>query len=412
MDLAIRRRRAALFLFFFIIGICNASWVTRTPAIRDSLTASIAEMGLVLFGLSIGSMAGVLAASRAVQRFGRRPVIAVGITGIMAGVAIIAPAAALSSTWGVAAGLLLFGVGMGLSDIAINIDGSDVERRAGRPILAPLHGCYSLGTVVGALIGLAMTAISFPVLWHLLLVVIPCVPAALWAIGAVPSHSATSDPKRPVLHDERHARPGATQVWRDPRLFLIGLIVLAMALAEGSASDWLPLLMVDGHGFDPASGSLIYAGFAAAMTVGRFAGGYFLQRHGRVVVVRASTIAAAAGIAMVIFSNTPLLAALSVVLWGLGASLAFPISISAAGDSGPDPAARVGAVATTGYFAFLVGPPLLGFLGDAYGLRQAMIVVLVLVIGAFFLAPAVRGGRAGRVLAPSTGVIEPKGDCR
>jgi fucose permease len=171
---------------------------------------------------------------------------------------------------------------------------------------------------------------------------------------------------------------------------MIGLIVLALALAEGSATDWLPLLMVDGHGFDPASSALVYAGFTAAMTVGRFSGTLILQRFSREVVIRASALSGALGIALVIFSNHPIVAAASVLFWGLGAALGFPVGISAAGDSSEHSAKRVAAVATVGYLAFLIGPPSLGFLGQAFGLRMAMILVLVLVAATALLAPAVR----------------------
>ncbi|HCU4066628.1 TPA: hypothetical protein OUU25_000897 [Escherichia coli] len=82
-------------------------------------------------------------------------------------------------------------------------------------------------------------------------------------------------------------------------------------------------------------------------------------------------------------------AGVSVVLWGLGASLGFPLTISAASDTGPDAPTRVSVVATTGYLAFLVGPPLLGYLGEHYGLRSAMLVVLALVILAAIVAKAV-----------------------
>jgi len=93
----------------------------------------------------------------------------------------------------------------------------------------------------------------------------------------------------------------------------------------------------------------------------------------------------------------PALAAVAVVLWGLGASLGFPVALSAAGDSGPNGAARVKIVAIAGYVAFLVGPPLLGFVGEEYGLRNAMIVVLALVALATFCAPAIqRRGGAGK----------------
>ena len=169
-----------------------------------------------------------------------------------------------------------------------------------------------------------------------------------------------------------------------------GLAVgLAMAFAEGSANDWLPLLMVDGHGFSPTSGSLIYAGFTLGMTLGRFTGGWFIDRYSRVAVVRGSAVMGALGIGLIIFVDNPWVAGISVLLWGIGASLGFPLTISAASDTGPDAPKRVSVVAITGYLAFLVGPPLLGFLGEHFGLRSAMMVVLGLVMVAALVARAV-----------------------
>ncbi|MGO3886466.1 MAG: MFS transporter, partial [Mycetocola sp.] len=176
---------------------------------------------------------------------------------------------------------------------------------------------------------------------------------------------------------------------RDSRLLIIGAVVLAMALAEGTANDWLPLVMVDGHGFDATLGSVVYALFAASMTNGRFCGGWFIARYGRAAVLCASAIAGAIGLAIVIFVDNQLAAGAAVVLWGLGASLGFPVALSAAGASGANSAARVSLVATVGYIAFLVGPPALGFLGEHYGLRGALIFPLVLVALAAVLAPRI-----------------------
>jgi MFS family permease len=126
------------------------------------------------------------------------------------------------------------------------------------------------------------------------------------------------------------------------------------------------------------------------MAVGRIAGGFLLDRFGRVPVMRASAAIAAVGILLVVFGPSVAVGGVGVVLWGLGASLGFPVCISAAGDEPRGAAARVSAVATTGYVAFLVGPPLLGLLGEDYGLRRAMLVVLVLVVLAGGVASAVR----------------------
>ncbi|GAA4938947.1 fucose permease [Nonomuraea thailandensis] len=383
MDLATRRRRQALFLFFLLPGMGVSSWVTRTPDIRDGLEASTAQMGLILFGLSLGSMIGVLCSGRLVSRFGTKPVMGVGTALIVTSLAVISAGTLLSSAPLVTAGLFAFGAGIGGGEVAINVDATDVERITGKTTMPILHGCFSLGTVVGAGAGIAATAGGLPVHWHLAAVTLIAAAMLLYAVRAIPAGTGRSTPGQ-----AGSGRPGP-KLWKDTQLVLIGAVVLAMALAEGAASDWLPLLMVDGHGVDATAGSLVYTGFAAAMTIGRFGGAYFLDRFGRTAVVRASAVSGATGLLLVIFSDSAVLAGAAVLFWGLGASLGFPVALSAAGETGPDETARVSLVATIGYVAFLVGPPGLGFLGDHWGLRTAMLVVLAFVISAIFLAPAV-----------------------
>ncbi|MFD7568233.1 MFS transporter [Streptomyces tendae] len=383
-DRTVRRRRGALFLFFFLPGIAMSSWITRTPDIRDQLGVSTSQMGLVLFGLSVGSMSGLLSSSRLVARFGTRPVIGLGAFLIPVSMLVVAAGATVPSPPLVALGLCLFGAGMGAGEVALNVDGADVERIAGKAVLPLLHGGFSLGTVIGGLFGMAATAAAFPVHWHLAAAAVVAAGVLPYALGGVPSGVGA----RGVPQDPGAGRHPAPAVWKDRRLLLIGAIILAMALAEGAANDWLPLLMVDGHGLGATAGSLVYVGFAAAMTVGRFGGEFFLERFGRVTVMRASAVSGAMGLVLVIFSDNVVVASAAVLFWGLGASLGFPVALSAAAGSGPDQTARVSLVATIGYIAFLVGPPALGFLGDHYGLRPAMTVVLAFVVVAVFLAPA------------------------
>ncbi|WP_406127021.1 MFS transporter [Streptomyces canus] len=393
---AVSRRRQALFLLFFLPGIALSSWVTRTPDVRDQLGLSTGQMGLVLFGLSVGSMIGILCSGRFVSRFGTRPVIALGTLLIIVGTAVIGAGSAVPSASLVTVGLCLFGAGMGGGEVAVNVDGADVERITGTAVLPTLHGCFSLGTVIGGSAGMAATAAAVPVSWHLAVVALAATGILVHAMRAVPTGigiSISAAPSTPAPGPGPGPGPGPAQrpgprVWKDRKLLLIGAIVLAMALAEGAANDWLPLLMVDGHGLDAAMGSLVYVGFAAAMTLGRFSGTYFLGRFGRAAVVRASAVSGAVGLLLVIFSDNAAVAATAVLFWGLGASLGFPVALSAAGDSGPDQTARVSLVAIIGYVAFLVGPPALGFLGDHYGLRSAMVVVLVFVASAILIAPA------------------------
>lgn len=380
---ALKRRTWALFMFFFLPGLLMASWATRTPAIRDILSVSTAEMGAVLFGLSIGSMSGILCSAWLVKRFGTRKVIRTTMTCAVTGMVILSVALWCASPLIFALGLSVFGASFGAAEVAINVEGAAVERELNKTVLPMMHGFYSFGTLAGAGVGMALTALSVPPNIHIILAAAVAIAPIFIAIRAIPDGTGKN------ASEDAHLQEKGLPFYRDIQLLLIGVVVLAMAFAEGSANDWLPLLMVDGHGFSPTSGSLIYAGFTLGMTVGRFTGGWFIDRYSRVTVVRASALMGALGIGLIIFVDSDWVAGVSVILWGLGASLGFPLTISAASDTGPDAPTRVSVVATTGYLAFLVGPPLLGYLGEHYGLRSAMMVVLALVILAALVAKAV-----------------------
>ncbi|EEB9080784.1 MFS transporter [Salmonella enterica] len=380
---ALKRRTWALFMFFFLPGLLMASWATRTPAIRDILSVSTAEMGAVLFGLSIGSMSGILCSAWLVKRFGTRKVIRTTMTCAVGGMVILSVALWCALPLIFALGLAVFGASFGAAEVAINVEGAAVERELNKTVLPMMHGFYSFGTLAGAGVGMALTALSVPPNIHIILAAAVAIAPIFIAIRAIPDGTGKN------ASEDAHLQEKGLPFYRDIQLLLIGVVVLAMAFAEGSANDWLPLLMVDGHGFSPTSGSLIYAGFTLGMTVGRFTGGWFIDRYSRVTVVRASALMGALGIGLIIFVDSDWVAGVSVILWGLGASLGFPLTISAASDTGPDAPTRVSVVATTGYLAFLVGPPLLGYLGEHYGLRSAMMVVLALVILAALVAKAV-----------------------
>ncbi|RCS77957.1 MFS transporter [Brachybacterium alimentarium] len=384
MPIPLRRRRWALYALFLLPGLSMSAWVTRTPIVRDLLDASTAQMGLVLFGLSVGSMIGILSSGPLVMRLGTRPVVLAGSTLIVVALPVISLGAVAGMPLLTAFGLALFGAGMGGGEVAMNVEGAEVEKLGGRPFLPALHGCFSLGTVIGAGLGTLANAVGFPVLPHLVLTSAIGAVLLVWAMRSIPSGVG-------LISAEERAEQTATPrpaIWKDTRLVLIGGIVLAMALAEGTANDWLPLIMVDGHGFGATMGSTVFALFAASMTVGRFAGGPIVARVGRSRVLMVSALFAAAGLVLIAFVDSQAVAVAAVVLWGLGASLGFPLALSAAGDSGANPAARVALASTIGYLAFLVGPPTLGFLGEHVGLRHALVVPLAVVLVAALLAPS------------------------
>jgi MFS family permease len=190
----------------------------------------------------------------------------------------------------------------------------------------------------------------------------------------------------------QNPRRNPLAAWLEPRTLLVGVVVLAAAFTEGTANDWLSLAVTDGYGTESWVGVLGFAAFVTAMTVGRVLGTGWLDRYGRVRVLWAAFALAGAGALLVIFGPAiGLVAAFAgALLWGVGASLGFPVGMSAAADDPRHAAARVSVVASIGYLAFLAGPPLLGLLGDHVGVLHALLVVVALTIPALLVVPATR----------------------
>ncbi len=191
---------------------------------------------------------------------------------------------------------------------------------------------------------------------------------------------------------EPGASPATTRprsAWTEPRTLLIGVMVLAAAFTEGTANDWLAVAFVDGHRIDKALGVVALAVFLGFMTAGRILGTGLLDRHGRVVVLRFLFGAAIIGCLLVVFGTT-WVAFAGAAIWGVGASLGFPVGMSAAADDPARAHTRLSVVSTIGYTAFLAGPPLLGFLGDHFGILRALTVVGAVSLLALLVVPSAR----------------------
>jgi hypothetical protein len=291
---------------------------------------------------------------------------AAGLLAVAAGVA--------SGSVGLAGtGLVLTGLGTGTWDVAMNVEAADVEHRLGRVLMPRFHAGFSVGTVGGALLGAGAAALSVPVAAQL-------VATAVVAVLAI---AVTVRSFLPVVALAPRDRPSAGTAWREPRTLAIGLLVLAFALIEGTANDWLTIALVDGHGTSEAVGAVGFGVFVAAMTVVRTVGGTLLGRYGRPAVLRAGAGVAAVGLLLVVLADPLPLVVLGALLWGSGAALGFPVGMSAAADDPVRAPVRVSVVSSLGYTAFLAGPPLVGFLAEAAGILRALLVVLVaLAVGA------------------------------
>ncbi|MGH8825368.1 MAG: MFS transporter [Jiangellaceae bacterium] len=372
---ALLRSRNAVAAVFALNGLAMANWISRVPAIRDELVLTPGQVGLLLLALSAGAVLALPSAGAIVLRIGpARTVAAGGIVACFGLLVLGFGGGALGSSAIVAAGLFAFGSGAGVWDVAMNVEGADVERCLERTVMPRFHAAFSLGTVAGAGTGALAAAADVPLDVHLTVAAVLILAGVL---GSVRFFTPVAAAAGPAAADRRHP----LAAWREPRTLLIGLMVLAAALVEGTANDWLALAFVDGYGTSHAIGAVGFGVFVAAMTAGRISGPWLLDRYGRVVVLRSCIAMAIIGVGVFVLGGSPALALGGAALWGLGASLSFPVGMSAASDDERYAAARVSVVASIGYTAFLAGPPLIGLLGDRVGvLRAVLVIVLVLVL--------------------------------
>ncbi|NLF04148.1 MAG: MFS transporter [Actinomycetales bacterium] len=372
---ALRRAERAVFLIFALNGFHFANFAARVPSVRDGLGMTPQQMGLLLLVGSMGSLIALPLSGLIVQRLGAASTVRTFAVINVAGLVLAAAMVQAGMPVLVAASMFVFCVGTSVWDSAMNLEGTVVERRRGVTILPRLHAGFSLGTVTGAGTGALAAWAELPLVTHFLIVLVPSLVAVLLATRAFLPHETVADAAQKPARRENAGR--AARAWGEPRTLLLGLVVLAAAITEGAANDWMALAVVDGFDVSNATGAVFFGVFVAAMTVGRLLGGAVLDRFGRVVVLRASATLAIVGLLFFALPASLALTAVGAVLWGLGAAVGFPVGISAAADDPAHAAMRVPVVATIGYSAFLVGPPVLGFLADAVGYRTAMLAIAV-----------------------------------
>ncbi len=395
----VRLASAAVFGVFLLSGVNFASWASRLPAVRDALDLSPERMGVLLLVGAFGSLLALPLSGLIVERLGaRRTVLGFALLNAV-GYGVAALGVTLGEVLVVGVGLVLAGVGTGVWDAAMNLEGAVVEQRVGRTVMPRYHAGFSFGTMAAAGIAALAAWLHMPVQVHLPLVVVVS-SFAVWAcVRRFLADPGTQQPDATPADDGTTADPGslaprgaraALGAWLEPRTLLIGLVVLAAALTEGAANDWVSLAVVDGFGTTHATGAFGFAVFVTAMTAMRLFGTRLLDRYGRVVVLR--LCAGLAGVGLLVFglADQLWLALVGVVAWGMGAALGFPVGMSAASDDPLRAAQRVAVVSTIGYSAFLAGPPLLGLLAEHVGYRNALLAILVPVVLGLLVTNAAR----------------------
>ena len=375
-----RSARGAVLTMFFVNGAALATWVPLIPAVQQKLGLNAGEVGIALLGLAVGAVISTPSTGWLVGRAGgRRVVTLAAIVGC-----VVLPLLPLAPTLPVLTlSLVVFGAALGTMDVAMNIQGSAVEALYQRPLMSTFHGFYSIGGFSGALTSGALAALGVApferALGPALLLGVAAIAAHQWLPPTQP-HTASRPPRSRV----RAMRPSLPMA-------ALGLMAFCSLLAEGASGDWSAIYLHQSLGADSAFAATAFAAFSVAMAAGRLSGDWLTSRLGAAQLLRGGGALAALGLTATLLLGRPALAVGAFGLIGLGLANVVPTLFSAAGRSRSlAPRVAIAAVASTGYAGLLAGPPLIGFVAQAFTLTRALIVVVVCCAVIALLAPMVR----------------------
>ena len=380
----LRNWHRTILVFFAVVGLTGASMMVRLPLVRQILDVSTGTLGLILVAGSIGAMSGLLYVGRFVAHFGTKRAAILGMSIWVGGMLIAALGLDFGSPVVFAIGNFFGGVGGGMTDVAINVDGSSIEQKLGRAAMPKMHAAFSIGALAGA--GLGTVAIQANINIALQVGVLATVCYLL------PILNLRHLPKDNGLHSEEEKAGNAGPLFTKV-VVLLGLGIFGMTLAEGASNDWLTIGLVDDYKADPTSAGIGYAILVASMTLVRFFGGPLTDRFGKALTLRLTGVLGILGLVLLIARINIPLAWFGSFLWGVGVALAFPLFLSAAGEQ-PNPARKVATVSAFGYTSFLVGPPLLGFVGQAIGVVNMYWIILLFIGLSVVVAGAAGNKRA------------------
>jgi len=366
------QRRVALGALFFFMGICFASWAARIPDIQAKFQLSEGELGTLLLCLPIGSMVGLPIAGWSVHHYGSRIVILI----CSFAYALTLPLIGLApNPWVIVPVLMLFGTLGNIMNISLNTQALGLEDQLGKSILASFHGLWSMAGFTGAGLGAGMILLQFS-------------PAAHYGVVALLSIVIILFSQKYVLNDKREKDGAGGLVLKKPDQLLlrVGLISFLGMMTEGCMFDWSGVYFKKIVEAEPALVSVGYVCFMGAMASGRFVTDKATNRYGKIPVLQVSGILIFLGLILAVLFPSLYTAALGFLLVGFGVASIVPVSYGIAGRSKLySPSVALALVSTLSFFGFLVGPPLIGFIAEAFNLKVSFALVAINGLGILLL---------------------------
>jgi MFS family permease len=385
------RARRSVAAVFFVHAAISGTLAPRIPAIKADLGLGSGGLGAALTAFAAALFIGTRVAALLVERFGSRRVVRVGLP--LFAVSLVGPALA-GNLAALTGALVPFGIAAGLLDVAMNAQAVEVERRLGRPIMAGLHGFWSVGVLTAAGVASGVAGAGIGVEPHL--VAASCLFVALSLIAPVwllPGPAASPSRERGA----RRLRPAAP-------VLALGAVAFCSFLGEGAAADWSGVYVREDVGSGQGLAAFAFTAFAIGMVASRFSADRLSARAGPVALVRAGGLLAACGLGVGLLIHDTPASLVGFALLGLGLAPIVPIAFSAAGNLG-NGARALGWVVTMGYVGSVLGPAVIGLVAHRVGLRTGLVIPAALAVLAALLAPSARTAAGGGAPTPEPPIV-------
>lgn len=368
------REQMATRALFFVAGFASAAWAALVPFAKLNTGVNDGVLGLLLLCLGGGALVAMPLTGVLTTRFGCRKVMTVSVVLLSVTLPLLAE---INHTGLLALTLIVFGMGIGITDCAMNIQAIIVEKAAPRPMMSGFHGFYSIGGIAGAGAMSGFMLAGMDALQAAAAVMVICLLLLAF------SYKGMLD----------YAWPSEGPAFAVPRgaVLLIGIICFATFLAEGSVLDWSAVFLTEYRNVPESMGGLGFACFAVLMSLGRLTGDKIVAVLGRPQVVLWGALLAAGGLLLSVLSDNWLMALTGYGLIGLGCANVVPVMFSAIGRQTSMPqAVAVPAVTTLGYLGILAGPASVGLIAYRFTLPAALLAVVALLLLVALLSRKVR----------------------
>ena len=360
----LRATRRGVLALFLLNGVGIASWAAHIPYVKEKFALSEGALGVALLAVAAGSVSALLFGGQLVARLGSRAVTIGGAFGVCAALPLLLLMPVFPLLFPV---LMLFGACIGAMEVALNVQAIGVEERYGRPIMSSFHALFSVGGLLGAAVAGLSLSRGVDEIAHMIVIGLGLAVLTVVAVPRLLPSDAEQTDDAPAL-----ALPTGP-------LLGLGILAFFCLVAEGAMADWSAVYLRESLHTDASFAAAGYAAFSVAMAAGRFGGDALRARLHAVPLVRLSGAVAAGGLGIALVIGQPVATLVGFACVGLGLSNVVPVLFTAAGRTpGVAMSTGIAAVASFGYFGFLLGPPVIGFVAQLTTLTWGLGVLVAL----------------------------------